>query len=181
MFPDLNKVEVKETTSYLTAGIHEVKIDEMRNSNQKEGYTGTPYVEFKVSNKDGISYLKFSGVDANTSENAARVRTEIFKGFLQTAGATSFNSLPTACKEALGNKINVCLREREYWTTDKDTGAPVVKTVVEYKFANPVGKSISWQDKYNQKLSPADQAAYKAANDAFLMSQGNVQTDDMPF
>ena len=33
----------------------------------------------------------------------------------------------------------------------------------------------------NQALNPADQAAYKAANDAFLMSQGNVQTDDMPF
>ena len=145
MFPDLNKVEVKETTSYLTAGAHKVRVDEMRNSNQKEGYTGTPYVEFKVSNKDGISYLKFSGVDNNTSENAARVRTEIFKGFLHA------------------------------------TGAPVVKSVVEYKFANPENRAVVWNDRFNQALSPADQAAYKAANDAFLMSQGNVQTDDMPF
>jgi len=181
MFPDLNKVEVKETTSYLTAGAHKVRVDEMRNSNQKEGYTGTPYVEFKVSNKDGISYLKFSGVDGNTSENAARVRTEIFKGFLQATGAKSFNSLPTACKEALGSTINVCLREREYWTTDKETGAPVVKTVVEYKFANPENRAVVWNDRFNQALNPVDLAAYKAANDAFLMSQGNVQTDDMPF
>jgi len=180
MFPDLNKVEVKETTSYLPAGVHEVTVNEMRNSTQREGYSGTPYTEFKVSNANGISWLKFSGVDSNTSENAARVRTEIFKGFLQTAGAKTFTNLPAACKEIIGRKINLCLAEREYWTNDKETGAPVVKSMVEYKFANPTGKMITWKDSYNKRLSPSDQAAYQAAHDAHINS-GVASTDAMPF
>lgn len=182
MFPDLNKVEVKEQVSYLPAGIHQVSVVSMSNSNQKQGYTGTPYVEFKVSNDDGISNLRFSGVEKNvTSENAARVRTEIFKGFLQSAGAKSFNNLPVACKEVLGSKITVCLREREYWTNDKETGAPVVKKMVEYKFASAAGKNITWKDSYNKTLSEADQTSYQAAHDAFIGSNSVVADDSMPF
>lgn len=182
MFPDLNTVEVKEQTSYLPAGIHQVSIVEMSNSNQKQGYTGTPYVEFKVSNEEGISNLRFSGVEKDvTSENAARVRTEIFKGFLQSAGAKSFTNLPVACKETMGNKITVCLREREYWTNDKETGAPVIKKMVEYKFAGTAGKSVTWKDSYNKNLSESDRASYQAAHDAFIGSNVAVADDSMPF
>lgn len=181
MFPNLDKVEVKETESYLPAGVHEVTVNEMKNSTQRTDYSGTPYVEFRVSNSNGISYLKFSGVDNNTSEKAAEIRTKIFKGFLTAAGAKTFGNLPTACKEVIGNKINVCLAEREYWTNDKETGEPVVKTVTEYKFANPPGKSITWKDSYNKKLSAADSAAFQAAYDAHVNSNSGTTTDTMPF
>ena len=182
MFPNLDTVEVKEQVSYLPAGIHQVSVVGMSNSNQKQGYTGTPYVEFKVSNDEGISNLRFSGVEKDvTSENAARVRTEIFKGFLQSAGAKTFNNLPVACKEVLGSKITVCLREREYWTNDKETGAPVVKKMVEYKFASTAGKNITWKDSYNKTLSEADQTSYQAAHDAFIGSNSVVADDSMPF
>lgn len=182
MFPNLDTVEVKEQVSYLPAGIHQVSVVGMSNSNQKQGYTGTPYVEFKVSNDEGISNLRFSGVEKDvTSENAARVRTEIFKGFLQSAGAKSFNNLPIACKEVLGSKITVCLREREYWTNDKETGAPVVKKMVEYKFASTAGKNITWKDSYNKTLSETDQTSYQAAHDAFIGSNSVVADDSMPF
>jgi len=181
MFPNLDKVEVKESVNYLPAGVHEVTVDEMKNSTQRTDYTGTPYVEFKVSNSNGISYLRFNGVDNNTSEKAAEIRTKIFKEFLQSAGAKTFGNLPTACKEVVGGKINVCLAEREYWTNDKETGEPVVKTITEYKFANPSGKSITWKDSFNKKLSPSDSAAYKAAYDAHVNSSGGTNTDAMPF
>jgi len=181
MFDNLNDVEVKETVNYLPAGIHEVKVIEMKTSEQREGYTGIPYTEYKVSNSKGIAYVKLSGRDSSTSDVAVRVRKEIFKGFLQASGATSFDNIPLACKEALGKTINVCLGEREYWTNDKDTGAPVVKKVVEYKFANREGKSIQWADKYNRTLSASDQAAYQAAHEAFIGSNSSVATDSMPF
>ena len=181
MFDNLNDVEVKETVNYLPAGVHEVKVVEVKTSAQRDGYTGTPYTEFKVSNTNGIAYLKMSGADSNTSENAIRVRKEIFKGFLQAAGAKNFSSIPMACKETIGNTINVCLGERQYWTNDKDTGEPVIKSVVEYRFANSQGKPITWMDKYNKKLSPADMASYNAAHDAFTGSNVSQSTDDLPF
>jgi hypothetical protein len=180
MFDSLENVVVKETVNYLPAGVHEVTVDKVSTSAQRDGYTGVPYTEFKVSNSNGVAFLKMSGADDNTSENAIRVRKEIFKSFLQAAGAKTFSNIPTACNETVGNKITVCLGEREYWTNDKDTGAPVIKTVVEYRFANKAGKSITWMDKYNKKLSPSDSAAYKAAYDAHVNSNSNV-TDSMPF
>ena len=181
MFDNLDNVVVKESVNYLPAGVHEVTVDKVSTSAQRDGYTGTPYTEFKVSNSNGVAFLKMSGADSNTSENAIRVRKEIFKGFLQAAGAKNFSSIPMACKETLGNTINVCLGEREYWTNDKDTGEPVIKSVVEYRFANPQGKPITWMDKYNKKLSPADMASYNAALDAYKGSNFTEATDDLPF
>tara|TARA_E500000305_G_C4014045_1_gene234495 strand:+ start:477 stop:1022 length:546 start_codon:yes stop_codon:yes gene_type:complete len=181
MFPNLNTVEVKETTNYLPEGVHTLKIDSVSNSNQKEGYTGIPYVEFKTSNKDGVAFLKFNGVEDTTSPKAAEIRTSIFKGFLTNAGATSFDNLPKACKEVVGKTLNVCLASREYWTNDKDTGQPVVKSIVEYKFSNPEGKSIMWKNSYNKKLSPTDQAAYQAAYNAYVGDNTVDNNTDLPF
>ena len=180
MFDSLENVEVKETVNYLPAGVHEVTIKELKTSAQRTDYTGTPYTEFKVSNSNGISFLKMSGADEKTSDNAIRVRKEIFKGFLQAAGAKTFSNIPVACNETIGNKINVCLGEREYWTNDKDTGEPVVKKIVEYRFANSSGKPITWMDKYNKKLSPSDSAAYKAAYEAHVGNNSGT-TDNLPF
>jgi hypothetical protein len=181
MFDSLENVEVKETVNYLPAGVHEVTIDKVSTSAQRDGYTGTPYTEFKVSNSNGIAFLKMSGADDKTSENAIRVRKEIFKGFLQAAGAKAFGNIPVACNETIGNKINVCLGEREYWTNDKDTGEPVIKTIVEYRFANSSGKPITWMDKYNKRLSPSDSAAYKAAHESYIGSNTPTSSSDLPF
>jgi len=183
MFPDLKKAEVKETTNYLQAGVHTVTVDEVKSSNSIDGYTGKPYVEFKVSNEKGIQQLRFQGIDESTSEAAARVRTEIFKGFLQNAGAKNFDVFPTACKETLGNKVNVCLASREYWTNDKDTGEPTVRTSVDYKFSGTMDRTITWKDSYNKALTPADQAAYRAAHEAHVtaLSGGEAQTTGSPF
>ena len=183
MFPDLKSAEVKEVTNYLQAGVHTVTVGEVKSSNSIEGYTGTPYVEFKVSNEAGVQQLRFQGIDANTSSAAARVRTEIFKGFLQNAGAKTFDVFPTACKETVGNKVNVCLATREYWTNDKDTGEPTIRTSVDYKFSGTVDKAITWKDSYNKVLNTADLSAYKAAHEAHVMSLsgGEAQTTESPF
>tara|TARA_R110000851_G_scaffold117849_1_gene244849 strand:- start:938 stop:1486 length:549 start_codon:yes stop_codon:yes gene_type:complete len=182
MFPDLKQTEVKEVANYLQAGVHTVTVNEVKSSNSIEGYTGTPYVEFKVSNEVGIQQLRFQGVDANTSAAAAKVRTEIFKAFLQNAGAKSFDVFPTACKEILGNKVNVCLATREYWTNDKETGEPTIRQSVDYKFSNTQDKTITWKDSYNKVLNTADQAAYKAAHEAHVTAlSGGTTTTESPF
>ncbi len=182
MFDSLENVEVKAQQSYLQEGVHTVKVVEMKTSAQREGYTGTPYTEFKVQSQQGIAYLKLSGADDKTSDAAKEVRQKIFKRFLMSAGAKQFSNIPLACKEAVGSVIEVILGKREYWTNDKDTGEPVVKYVIDYKTSAPEGANLRFDEKNNKLLSPSDSAAYKAAHDAFLnASSGGVADSSMPF
>ena len=187
MFPDLKSTEVKEVASYLQEGIHAVKVDEVKSSNTIEGYTGTPFVEFKVSNEKGTQTLRFQGTDSTTSAIAARVRTEIFKGFLVNAGAKSFDNLAVACKEAVGSSIKVCLSSREYWNNDKVTGAPILRKSIDYKFSGKSTKELVMKDSYNKSLSSEDLLAFKAANEAHIMAMSGETTqaghpaDNTPF
>lgn len=183
MFDNLENVEVQEQQAYLQEGVHKVKIMEVKSSAQREGYTGTPYTEFKVQNQRGIAYLKLSGADEKTSAAAVDVRKKIFKRFLMAAGAKTFTNPAIACKEAVGSVIEVILGKREYWTNDKDTGEPVIKSVMDYKMAGPEGSNLVFDHtKHNKPLSPSDSAAYKAAHEAFLnASTGGVADDNMPF
>ena len=182
MFPKLNetKIENASTTKsdYLGAGAHTVEIRKFKTSDEVPGYQGTPYTEFMVGNDKGIAFLKFSGIDSHTSEAAAKVRTEIFKSFLISAGATTFQDPHMACNTILNKKVEVCLAKREYWTTDKDTNTPQIKSRVEYKFANPFGKKITFKDSYNKPMSAEDRARYE---EALKLSQGGSADIQTPF
>ena len=182
MFPKLNETKLKTPESksdYLGAGAHTVEIRKFKTSDEVPGYQGTPYTEFMVGNDEGIAFLKFSGVDSHTSEAAAKVRTEIFKSFLISAGATTFQDPHMACNSIINKKIEVCLAKREYWTTDKDTNNPEIKTRVEYKFANPFGSKITFKDSYNKPMSAEDRQKYEQA--VSLSTSGSNDNVEVPF
>ena len=180
MFPKLEETDITSNTntqsSYLAAGAHTVSIKSFKTSDENAGYQGTPYFEFIVENNNGAAFLKFNGIDSHTSEAAAKVRTSIFKNFLMAAGATTYTDPHMAARSVLSNKIEVCLASREYWTTDKDTNTPVIKSRTEYKFANPEGKRIEFKESYNKPLSPQDRAAYEAALELNKTGTSEVQT-----
>ena len=182
MFPKLNETKLKtpETKSdYLGAGAHTVEIRKFKTSDEVPGYQGTPYTEFMVGNDKGIAFLKFTGVDNYTSEAAARVRTEIFKSFLTSAGCINFTDPHIACNSVMNNKVEVCLAKREYWTTDKDTNKPEIKSRVEYKFSNPHGRSITFKESYNKPMSAEDRSKYEQALN--LSSEGSNADVEVPF
>ena len=176
MFPKLNETKLKtpETKSdYLGPGAHTVEIRKFKTRDEVPGYQGTPYTEFMVGNDKGIAFLKFTGVDNYTSEAAAKVRTEIFKSFLVSAGCTNFTDPHIACSSVIDNKVEVCLAKREYWTTDRDTNKPEIKSRVEYKFANPYGKTINFKESYNKPMSAEDRHKYEEALKLSNESSGN--------
>jgi hypothetical protein len=182
MFPKLNETKLKtpDTKSdYLGPGAHTVEIRKFKTSDEVPGYQSTPYTEFMVGNDSGIAFLKFTGVDNYTSEAAARVRTEIFKSFLTAAGCINFTDPHIACNSILNNKVEVCLARREYWTTDKETNKPEIKSRVEYKFASPHGRKITFKDSYNKPMSAEERARYN--NAVNLSSVGSGNDVDVPF
>ena len=76
----------------------------------------------------------------------------------------------------LGKRVEVCLASREYWTTDRDTNKPVIKSRTEYKFANPLGQKITFKESFNKSLSAEDRAAYEDALRLSSTSSSEVQT-----
>lgn len=167
MFPNLKNTEIESRQERLQAGVHSVTIKAFKSSFENTEYKGTPYMEFVVQDDNGaVAYLKFNAVDSHTSPEASRVRTEIFKSFLINAGATSFESPQEASKAVVGNRLEVCLSEREWWTVDKDTDMPVIRTRVEYKFSGKLGRTLTFKPSYNKPLSPADRAEYESALNA---------------
>ena len=182
MFPKLNETKLKTPESksdYLGAGAHTVEIRKFKTSDEVPGYQSTPYTEFMVGNDSGIAFLKFTGVDNYTSEAAASGRTEIFKSFLTAAGCINFTDPHIACNSILNNKVEVCLARREYWTTDKETNKPEIKSRVEYKFASPHGRKITFKDSYNKPMSAEERARYDDA--VSLSSVGGGNDVDVPF
>ena len=180
MFPKLEETDVTSNnntqSSYLGPGAHTVSIKSFKTSDENAGYQGTPYFEFIVENDEGVAFLKFNGVDSHTSEAAAKVRTSIFKNFLMASGATTYKEPQMSANSILGKRVEVCLASREYWTTDKDTNKPVIKSRTEYKFANPIGQKINFKESFNKPLSAQDRAAYEAALKLDSAPSSEVQT-----
>ena len=180
MFPKLEETDVTSNnnsqSSYLGPGAHTVAIKSFKTSDENAGYQGTPYFEFIVENDEGVAFLKFNGIDSHTSEAAARVRTSIFKSFLVASGATTYKEPQMSANSILGKRVEVCLASREYWTTDKDTNRPVIKSRTEYKFANPIGQKITFKESFNKILSAEDRAAYEEALKLDSAPSSEVQT-----
>ena len=180
MFPKLEETDVTSNnttqSSYLGPGAHTVSIKSFKTSDENAGYQGTPYFEFIVENDEGVAFLKFNGIDSHTSEAAAKVRTSIFKSFLVAAGATTYKDPQMSANSILGKRVEVCLASREYWTTDKDTNKPVIKSRTEYKFANPLGQKITFKESFNKPLSAEDRAAYEQALKLHSAPSSEVQT-----
>tara|TARA_B100001059_G_scaffold63820_2_gene59762 strand:- start:690 stop:1232 length:543 start_codon:yes stop_codon:yes gene_type:complete len=180
MFPNLKTATVSNT-SMLGAGVHTVK---MASFEEKLTNNGLPYVEVVCENESGSkSYVKFNGVDANTSAAAAKVRTEIFKKFLTNAGATTFENVPASMNSIKGNKFQIVLTEREYWMNDKDTGIPTVRKAFDYKTSGKVGAPLTYTPSMNKPLTGDDLVAYQNAYNAHMQSNGSAPTQgsDLPF
>ena len=179
MFPKLEETDVTSKnmqSNYLGPGAHTVSLKSFKTSDENAGYQGTPYFEFIVENDEGVAFLKFNGIDSHTSEAAAKVRTSIFKSFLVATGATTYKDPQMSANSILGKRVEVCLASREYWTTDKDTNKPVIKSRTEYKFANPIGQKITFKESFNKPLSAEDRAAYESALELSSNTNSEVKT-----
>jgi hypothetical protein len=181
MFPNLNSAEVSNTNK-LGAGVHLVTI---KSYEDKKSMKGLPYKEFLCQSPDGVAYIRFNGITKDTSAAASKVRTEMFKKFLITAGATNFSSEAMACNSILNKQVKLILTERQYWTTD-DTGVPVIRTYIDYKMSGTPDSNLTFDASLNRPLSGDDLEQYMAAKNAYNNAINShsptvAKEDDLPF
>ena len=171
---NLKSVEVSEGSKYLGAGVHKVKVVSWEDKGD--------FVEYVLKNKSGEKGIRFYKVKDTDKDIVKEIKAKQLKGFLLDCGVSNFSSDQAAIASAVDAVVNVILRDREYWTNDRDTGMPVIKTATEYFSSRKPEVSVEFKDSFNKPLSEEDKAAYEAA----LAAHNGMQTaktveDNLPF
>tara|TARA_R110001632_G_scaffold102278_4_gene210462 strand:+ start:2321 stop:2842 length:522 start_codon:yes stop_codon:yes gene_type:complete len=171
---NLNSVEVSDGSKYLGVGVHKVKVLSWEDKGD--------FVEYLLKNKTGEKGIRFYKIKDTDKDIVKEIKAKQLKGFLIDCGVSNFASDQAAIASAVNAVVNVILRDREYWTNDRDTGAPVIKTTTEYFSSRKEAVTVEFKESFNKPLSDSDRAAYEAAltahNGAETVQAGN---DNLPF
>lgn len=172
---NLNTVEVSDGSKYLDAGVHKVKVMSWEDKGD--------FIEYVLKNKTGEKGIRFYKIKESDKDIVKEIKGKQLKGFLMDCGVNNFSSDQAAIASAVNAVVNVILRDREYWTNDRDTGAPVIKTTTEYFSSRKEAVSVEFKQSFNKPLSDTDRADYENALAAHngTEEKETVNNDDLPF
>lgn len=184
--PTNTKKEYKKVEYLRQPGAYKVTINGWTDDVHTENYNGSPFVEFTLYTVDGKkSRARFWSPKAGDSERAVEFKNKLLKEFMLNVGVKSFDNMEEAFNNCVGNTVNVCFTTREYITTNRDTGEPIVKTALDYKFSKKAAENIKYDPKYNKTLTPEQRETYNTllneyTNSANVVSQSD-DDDNLPF
>ena len=184
--PTNTKKDFKKVEYLRQPGAYKVTINGWTDDVHTENYNGSPFVEFTLYTVDGKkSRARFWSPKTGDSERAIEFKNKLLKEFMLNVGVKSFDDMEDAFNKCVGNTVNVCFTTREYITTNRDTGEPVIKTALDYKFSKKAAENIKYDPKYNKTLTPEQREAYNTLLDEYTKSANVVsQSDDddnLPF
>lgn len=123
-----------------------------------------PYLDIVFETEDGKKstnrfYLAIEG----DSEASAQFKRERIKRLLQNCEADLNLPGDGAIKDAIGKKVQVLFKSREYIGYDKDlNNKPVIRTTIEYSFSERLDKTINGNETYFRGyLKEADQKKFE--------------------
>lgn len=123
-----------------------------------------PYLDvvFETDDKKISSNRFYLSIDGD-SEASAQFKRERIKRLLQNCGADLELAGDGAIKDAIGKKVQVLFKSREYIGYDKDmNNKPIIKTTIEYSFSEKVDKTINGNETYFKGyLKEADQKKFE--------------------
>mgnify|MGYP005818151779 FL=1 len=184
--PNNFKKDYKKIEYLKQPGAYKVTINSQTDQDDREDYNGSPYIEFSLYTIDGKkTRARFWAPREGDSEKASEFKSKLLKEFMLSAGVKSFDNMDEALKECIGKTINVCMTTREYITTDRDTGEPIVRTALDYKFSKKAGENIKYDAKYNKTLTPEQRQTFNTLLDEYTgspaVSNQSDDDDNLPF
>lgn len=184
--PNNTKKDYKKVEYLRQPGAYKVTINGWTDDVHTENYNGSPFVEFTLYTVDGKkSRARFWSPKEGDSERAIEFKNKLLKEFMLNVGVKSFDDMEDAFNKCVGNTVNVCFTTREYITTNRDTGEPIIKTALDYKFSKKAAENIKYDPKYNKTLTPEQRETYNTLLDEYTKSANVVsQSDDddnLPF
>lgn len=151
--------DYKKVEYIRTPGAYKVSVNGVIKSEDNMDYTGSPYIEFTLFTEDGKKgRARFWSPRTTDKPKSAEFKRKMLKEFLVNCGVTVFDDVETAFKQTVGASLNVCFTSREYLGTNRESGAPEVKTAVDYKFSKKANQIVKYDPKYNKVLSSDDRA-----------------------
>lgn len=176
------KTQTNTKKEFVTEGAYRCKIIGMTTSEQKDNYSGSPFIEFEIVTEDNKNgRCRFWVIKETDSPKSAEWKAKSLKEFLVNAGVTNFATDNDAFDGAIGKWINVVFTFEEYLTTDRETGKPRIGKMIRYRWSSKDKQQITYNPDYNKPLSMEDKQQYQ-----YLLEQSNQGSslppeDDVPF
>ena len=144
---------------WVKPGAYVCTVTGLSNSAMREGYSGSPYVEFTLMTECGKQgRAKFWAIKETDKPSTQDWKKKQIKDFLMNCGVKDFSAGDEmASKDALNRRVQVSFNSEEYVARDKETNLPVKRTTTKYLWSSAMGKNITWDPKYNKTLSPEEE------------------------
>lgn len=153
-FGQISKVQ---TLKYIDEeGVHAIMVKDVMSSEQKQGYTGKPFIEFQVVTVEDNKHnrITFYRVNPEDDQEKANFKMKKLKEFIENLGVQmEVNGKPKPSTQILaeckGKTLNALYKRSEKIAYDKNNSKkPYIKEVVEYSFSKPITEKIAGNVSY---------------------------------
>ena len=181
---DLNTTSSKPQgkQEYLQPGAHQCKIVSITTSDLLDNYKGSPFITFNVVSDNKHGRVQMWAVKDTDKPSTQEWKKKQMKDFLVNAGVKDFSDDSKAMNDAIDKDVMITFISEEYVTTNRDTGEPVIRESIKYRWSNKSGAKCLYNPDMNKKLSNEDRSKYQTMMEQWGVSN-TAQTvdDDMPF
>jgi len=184
---DLNTTSVKPQgkQEYLTPGAYKCKIVSITTSDLLDNYKGSPFITFNVVSDNKSGRVQMWAVKNTDKPSTQEWKKKQMKDFLVNAGVKDFSDDSKAMNEAIDKDVMITFISEEWISVNKDTGEPVIRESVKYRWSNKSGAKCLYNPDMNKKLSNEDKIKYTTLHSTWQQNNNVVviQDDDenMPF
>ena len=169
---------------YLKPGAYKCKIVSITTSDLLDNYKGSPFITFNVVSDEKHGRVQMWAVKSTDKPSTQEWKKKQMKDFLVNSGVTSFTDDSVAMNNAIGNEVMITFISEEWVSTNRDTGEPVIRESVKYRWSNKSGSKCAYNSEMNKKLSQEDRSKYQTMTEQWgsVNSTKSVEDDeDMPF
>tara|TARA_R100000808_G_C2103117_1_gene119556 strand:+ start:203 stop:778 length:576 start_codon:yes stop_codon:yes gene_type:complete len=185
---DLNTTSQKtnEKVDYLKEpGAYHCKIISITTSDLLDNYKGSPFITFNVTSNDKLGRVQMWAVKQTDKPSTQDWKKKQMKDFLVNAGVKDFTDDSKAMNDAIGKDLMITFISEEYVSTNKETGEPVIRQALKYRWSNKSGANCLYNKDMNKRLSEEDKSKYQVMVEQWNKSNATTETvdvdEDMPF
>tara|TARA_R100000008_G_C3569813_1_gene161359 strand:- start:793 stop:1356 length:564 start_codon:yes stop_codon:yes gene_type:complete len=181
---DLNTTsqKTKEKVDYLKEpGAYNCKIISITTSDLLDNYKGSPFITFNVDANGKQSRVQMWAVKETDKPSTQDWKKKQMKDFLVNAGVKDFSDDSKAMNEAIGKELMITFISEEYVTTDKESGQPVIRKALKYRWSNKSGANCLYNPDMNKKLSAEDKDKYRTMVEEYKGNASVPAEEDLPF
>ncbi len=186
---DLNTTSTKPSgkQEYIKPGAHQCKVVSITTSDLIDNYKGSPFITFNVESNGKLGRVQMWAVKQTDKPSTQDWKKKQMKDFLVNAGVSDFSDDSKAMNDVIGKELMITFISEEYVTTNRETGEPVIRESVKYRWSNKLGAKCAYNADMNKKLSNDDRGKYQTMMEQYNSVSSSVENtdgntfEDLPF